>query len=147
MIEALTFQQPAHGVEKRMDNDSSEEEGGKRALGEEVEEEEGTNSISRANTEHVDVESHVSISMSPVTGHSVTGHSRSGPNQASSPARLPSQHTKSETLDSSQRSINASTYPVEFFRYLSTVPVCLCVCASVCVRVRVWVWVCVCVCV
>ena len=128
-----------------MDNDSSEEEGGKRALGEEVEEEEGTNSISRANTEHVDVESHVSISMSPVTGHSVTGHSRSGPNQASSPARLPSQHTKSETLDSSQRSKNASTYPVEFFRYLSTVPVCLCVCVCPCPCLGLGLCVCLCV--
>jgi hypothetical protein len=116
-----------------MDNDSSEEEGGKRALveeGEEVEEEEGTNSVSRANTEHVDVESHVSISMSPVTGHSVTGHSRSGPHQACSPARFPSQHTKSETMDSSH-SISASTYPVEFVRYCVCVSVRLCVCSSV----------------
>jgi hypothetical protein len=115
-----------------MDTDSDEEEGGKSSLGEE-EEEEATSSISGANTEHVDVESHVCISSSPVTGRS-----RPVPQQALSPARLPFQRSKpkSEYFGSSQSSITASSYPVQFVRY-----VCVCVCVSASVSVWVWVWV------
>ena len=114
MIEALTFQQPqpSDGVEKHKDTDSDEEEGGKSSLGEEEEEgEEATSSISGANTEHVDVESHVCISSSPVTDRS-------------RPVRIPFQRTKPKSgySSSSQSSITASSYPVQFVRYVS---VCL----------------------